>query len=37
MQNYQGLGIRVVSLAFGSTDNSYLNLDNSAYHKNRIQ
>ena len=24
-------------LAFGSADNSYLNIDNSAYHKNLIQ
>jgi hypothetical protein len=38
MQNYQGLGISVISLACGSADNTYLDLDNqSAYHKNLIQ
>ena len=30
MQNYQ-------CLAFGSADNSYFDIDNSAYHKNLIQ
>ena len=29
--------VRVITLAFGSSDNSYLNIDNSAYHKNLIQ
>ena len=29
--------VRVISLAFGSADNSYLDIDNSAYHKNLIQ
>ena len=27
----------IISLAFGSTDNTYLDIDKSAYHKNRIQ
>ena len=31
------VSVRVISLAFGSADNSYLDIDNSAYHKNRIQ
>ena len=29
--------VRVFRLAFGSTDNSYLDIDHSAYHKNLIQ
>ena len=36
MQNYQGLS-ESFSLAFGYTYNSYLDLDNSAHHKNLIQ
>jgi hypothetical protein len=36
MQNYQGLGKRYQP-RFGSADNAYLDLDNSAYHKNLIQ
>ena len=28
--------VRVICLAFGSADNSYLDIDNSAYHKNFI-
>ena len=28
---------RVISLAFSSADNSYLDIDNSAYHKNLVQ
>ena len=42
MQNYQCRGkiinvsVRVISLAFGSADNSYRDIDNFAYHKNRI-
>ena len=31
------VSVRVISLAFGSGDNSYLDIDNSAYHKNLIQ
>ena len=31
------VSVRVISLAFGSADNSYLDTDNSAYHKNLIQ
>ena len=31
------VSVRVTSLAFGSADNSYLDIDNSAYHKNLIQ
>ena len=31
------VSVRVISLAFGWADNSYLDIDNSAYHKNRIQ
>ena len=31
------VSVRVISLAFGSADNSYLGIDNSAYHKNLIQ
>ena len=31
------LSVRVILLAFGSADNSYLDIDNSAYHKNLIQ
>ena len=31
------VSVRVISLAFGSADNSHLDIDNSAYHKNRIQ
>ena len=31
------VSVRVISLAFGSADNSYLDIDNSAYHKNLIQ
>ena len=31
------VSITVISLAFGSADNSYLNIDNSAYRKNLIQ
>ena len=31
------LSVRVIWLAFGSADNSYLDIDNSAYHKNLIQ
>ena len=30
------LSVRVIWLAFGSADNSYLDIDNSAYHKNLI-
>ena len=29
--------VRVISLVFGSADNSYLDIDNPAYHKNLIQ
>ena len=36
MQNYQCLG-KVINLAFGSAANSYLDIDDSAYHKNRVQ
>ena len=31
------VSVGVISLAFGSADNSYLDIDNSAYHKNLIQ
>ena len=31
------VSVRVISLTFGSADNSYLDIDNSAYHKNFIQ
>ena len=31
------VSVRVISLAFGPADNSYLDIDNSAYHKNLIQ
>ena len=31
------VSVRVISLVFGSADNSYLDIDNSAYHKNLIQ
>ena len=31
------VSVRVISLAFGSADNTYLGIDNSAYHKNLIQ
>ena len=31
------VAVRVISLVFGSADNSYLDIDNSAYHKNLIQ
>ena len=31
------VSVRVISLAFGSADNSYLDIDNSAHHKNLIQ
>ena len=31
------VSVRVICLAFGSADNSYLDVDNSAYHKNLIQ
>ena len=31
------VSVRVIVLAFGSVDNSYLDIDNSAYHKNLIQ
>ena len=31
------VSVRVISLAFGSADNSYLDTDNFAYHKNLIQ
>ena len=31
------VSVRVICLAFGSADNSYLDIDNSAYHKNLIQ
>ena len=31
------VSVRVISLAFGLADNSYLDIDNSAYHKNLIQ
>ena len=31
------VSVRVISLAIGSADNSNLNIDNSAYHKNLIQ
>ena len=36
MQNYQCFG-RSISLAFGWAGNSYLDIDNSAYHKNLMQ
>jgi hypothetical protein len=31
------VSVTVISLAIGSADNAYLDLDNSAYHKNHIQ
>ena len=31
------VSVRVISLAFGLADNSYLDFDNSVYHKNLIQ
>ena len=31
------VSVRVINLAFGSADNSYLDIDNSAYRKNLIQ
>ena len=31
------VSVRVITLAFGSADNSNLDIDNSAYHKNLIQ
>ena len=31
------VSVRVICHAFGSADNSYLDIDNSAYHKNLIQ
>ena len=31
------LSVRVIWLAFGSADNSYLDIDHFAYHKNLIQ
>ena len=31
------VSVRVISLAFGSADNSYLDIDNSAHHKNLMQ
>ena len=31
------VSVRIISLAFGSLDNFYLDIDNSAYHKNLIQ
>ena len=31
------VSVRVISLAFGSADNFYLDIDTSAYHKNLIQ
>ena len=31
------VSVWVISLAFGWADNSYLDIDNSAYHKNLIQ
>ena len=31
------VSVRVICLVFGSADNSYLDIDNSAYHKNLIQ
>ena len=31
------VSVRVISLAFGLADSSYLDADNSAYHKNLIQ
>ena len=31
------VSVRVIRLAFGSDDNFYLDIDNSAYHKNLIQ
>jgi hypothetical protein len=31
------VSVSVISLAFGSADNAYLDLDNFAYHKNLIQ
>ena len=37
MPNYQCLGKSYISLAFGSADNSYFDIDNSVYHKNLIQ
>jgi hypothetical protein len=29
--------VSIISLAFGSADNAYLDLDNNAYHKNLVQ
>jgi hypothetical protein len=38
MRNYQGRGKRYQpSRTEGEADNAYRDLDNSAYHKNRIQ
>ena len=37
MPNYQCFGIRVISFAFASAVNFYLDIDTSAYHKNLIQ
>ena len=31
------VSLRVIGIAFGSANNSYLDIDNSAYHKNLIQ
>ena len=31
------VSVRLISLSFGSADNSYLDIDNSAYLKNLIQ
>ena len=31
------ISVRVICLAFGSADNSYLDINSSAYHKNLIQ
>ena len=31
------VSVRVISLTFGSADNSYLDIGDSAYHKNLIQ
>ena len=35
--NNQGLGSALSASAFGSPDNTYLDLDYSGYHKNLIQ
>jgi hypothetical protein len=37
MRNYQGRGISVISRTEGEPDNSYRDLDNFAYRRDRIQ